>query len=612
MKTKILSIRRWRLSAMAAVPQPQLLLPILLTACAAVLWACSLRGLDIRRMNDLGLVSVLPRTAYLALLSLTAGFCLTLRQRSRAPVAMLLVVVLILMLYSPMAFIGQIPGFGPAWRHVGVTEYVIRNGTVDPKIDAYFNWPGFFILSAFVAQVAGLRSAVGFVPWAPVFFNLLYLGPLIMILSSATDDRRVIWLGVWFFYLTNWVGQDYYSPQALSYFVYLTIVGILLTWFKTARQPGATARPKQRLGVLTGPAARAVRWLTAADGRSTPSQPWQRMVLLLIVVALFGLTVSSHQLTPFSVLAAVTALVILNRTSLRGLPILMAVMIGAWLVYMATPFLAGNLPKLVSSVGRVGATVNANLGARLHGSPAHGLVVRACLTMALAAWGLALAGLAQRVRRGFQDVSYAVLAVAPFPLLLLQSYGGEMLLRIYLFALPCTAFFAAALFQTMPATAPSWRKIAAIGLVSVGLLGGFCVVRYGNERQDSFTSQELLAVRHVYSTAKPGSLVVTSSSNLPYKFQDYEKYHYALVGDAILAGDVKAITGLMRNRTYPAAYLILTRAQRAHLELFHGLPLKAWDQVEGGLMQSPAVRLEFANEDAKVFVVTNSGKERLP
>ncbi len=609
MKSRVLSSRGLEPGGSATRPQFLRYGPVLLVAAAALLWGVSLSGIDIRGMNDLGLVSVLPPTFYVALLLLTAGFCLIVYQRrSTALPGMLLIGVLVLMLCGTMALVGQVPGFGPAWRHVGVTEYVLRHGSVDPNIDAYFNWPGFFILSAFAVQVAGLRNAIGLVPWAPIFFNLLYLGPLIVIFNSATDDRRVTWLGIWFFYLANWVGQDYYSPQALGYFLYLVILGILLRWFRVASKP-AQGRG-QRLRILSGPLGRARSWLAPEEGRSVASRPWQRVGLLLVLIALYAVTVVSHQLTPFAVLAAATVLVLFRRVSLRTLPVLMAVMTATWLTYMAVPFLSSRLPQMVSNVGSVGTAVGTNVTERLGGSVQHALVVRVRMVMACLTWGLALAGLCRYLRKSSRDVSYLLLGVAPFPLVLLQSYGGEMLLRVYLFSLPFAALFVGVLFSS-PAQAPrSWRKTAALGLVSVCLLGGFYVVRYGNERQDAFTAQELLAVRHLYSIARPGSLVVTSSSNLPYKFQDYEKYHYALVGDDILAGDTNSITRLMRGSQYPAAYLILTRAQRAHLELFHGLAPAVWDEVEKTLRQSPALQLEFANDDAAIFVAINDKQGR--
>src|SRR6266487_849605 len=110
----------------------------------------------------------------------------------------------------------------------GTLPDIMRTGSVDPGLDAYFNWPGFFVLSAFVTQIIGYHDILPLAAWAPVFFNLIYLGPLYMIYTSATTDKRLVWLGPWFFYLTNWIGQDYFSPQGFNFFLYLVIIATLL------------------------------------------------------------------------------------------------------------------------------------------------------------------------------------------------------------------------------------------------------------------------------------------------------------------------------------------------------------------------------------------------
>jgi len=60
----------------------------------------------------------------------------------------------------------------------------------------------------------------------------------------------------------------------------------------------------------------------------------QRAGLVLIVVVIFAAVVASHQLTPFAILVAVTALIIFNRCSLRGLPLIMIVLVVAILLFL--------------------------------------------------------------------------------------------------------------------------------------------------------------------------------------------------------------------------------------------------------------------------------------
>ena len=126
---------------------------------ALALWSLSLHSVDIRQMNDLGLVSVLPASIVIALFLLNVSFCVTMGQeRVRVPVAFLHLALLIFMLYSVTTLVEEAVRFATVYTHAGYTEYIMRTGSVDPSLDAYFSWPGFFVLSAFVTQAAGYHS----------------------------------------------------------------------------------------------------------------------------------------------------------------------------------------------------------------------------------------------------------------------------------------------------------------------------------------------------------------------------------------------------------------------------------------------------------------------
>jgi hypothetical protein len=575
------------------------------------LWLLSLNRVDLSRMNDFGLISVLPIPVFVALAVLTISFAVSLRERPvRTPLLLLHVLALILMLYGITALVEQVPRFESAWKHVGIAEYVIRNGGVDPTIDAYFNWPGFFILLAFFTKVCGFQSALTFVAWAPVFLELLYLGPLVMIFSRATSDTRLVWLAVWTFYLANWVGQDYLSPQGFNYFLLLVIFAILLTWFGVA---GGELHPifrlLRRVRLPTRLAERLYRWMAPADMPNVASTRGQRTALVAIIIAVFAVVVSSHQLTPFAILGGVTALVVLNRCTLRALPIVMGVMVVLWLRFYATGYLAGHGGQVAEQVGDVSGSVGASMFDRLSGSAGHVFVVYLRTVMAVVLWGLAFVGGLRRLARGHRDFTFAILALVPFPLIALQSYGGEILLRAYLFSLPFMAFFAAAIFFGADHSGRSWFTTAALSVVSIAAIGSFFVTRYGNERMDYFTPQERASVQYLYSVAPPGSLLLGGTVKAPWKYQDYEKYKYRTLADDVAwhsadpsEPDLEAIESVMKDRRYPAAYLFITRSQIANDDMFDLLPVRL-RVLKQALLDSPQFKVVYRNDDAVVFVL---------
>ena len=589
----------------------------------------SLNYVNVRQMSDLGLVSVLSPLTIAALILLMVSFCLALRQL-RVPILLFHVALLIFMLYGVTTLVEEAPRFAVVYRHAGYTEYIMRTGTVDPGLDAYFNWPGFFILSAFLTRAAGYNTILSYAVWAPVFLNLIYLGPLYMIFTSATLDKRLVWLALWFFYLTNWIGQDYFSPQGFDFFMYLVIIAILLKWFRVpVPVPGAQhnhagnvdtglngASPVQaetgkqqrkRLGRFSQLVHRLFAWLSLPDTLTRTSiQPQQRVALLVIIVIVFAFVVFSHPLTPFFILASVTALVVFRRCRLFWLPILMAVMTAVWILLMTQPFLVGHLDWVTGGLGHIFSAFSANVTDRVGGSPEHSFIEKIRLIMTLLVWGLALVGAVHRLHRGYRDLSYLLLAIAPFPLLVAQPYGGEMLLRIYLFTLPPMIFFAASIFYPAVTSGKSGWTAAAVAGISILLLAGFLFTRYGNERMDYMTNDEVAGIRYLYSIAQPHSVFIEAMDGAPWQLQDFEKYDtHSLTTEqynAVASMDINAIVQFIRSTKRPHAYLIFTRSEEVSAEATTGLPPGALDRLEKTLLASGKFELIYSNPDAQILL----------
>ena len=595
-----------------------------LTTGAVFLWAISLTEIDLRRMNDLGLVSVLPGTLYLALALVTISFCLSLRDiEARKPLVVANVLVLIFMLYAIAPIVEHEPKLAAAWRHAGVIEYITRTGHVNPRIDAYFDWPGFFIAGAFVTKAAGLGSAVTLARWGPIFFNFLFLLPLLVIFRTATRDERAVWVAVWFFYATNWVGQDYFSPQALSFFLYLALLALLLRWFVRSRPLGLRLPP--RFGIST-PAwvVRSVRRaarIPVAPSAESELLPAQRVGLMAVAIVVLAVVAAMHQLTPFAILLALAVLVLANQTSARGLPLVAAVLTAAWITFMATAYLKGHLSTVAGKIGHLEENVQSNVGARLSGSPEHRHVASERLMFSASVWGLGLLGTVRAFKDRRPYAAYLLLAAAPFALVVLQPYGGEVVLRVYMFALPFIALLASSLFaSTTPATR-SWPRTTVLFFVSVGLLGGNLIARYGNERLEYFTRGDVAATRELYRLARPGAVLVAGSRNLPWKFKEYDEFKYRIVAETDVwkraestNGDmgpvVKEAEAMMRGGGPAGSYLIVTRSQKVYLEGFGYAPRGSLGRFQKAIARSPAFRRVYANPDGEIFVLRRRALRR--
>ncbi|MBV9709851.1 MAG: hypothetical protein JO011_02910, partial [Ktedonobacteraceae bacterium] len=353
---------------------------VALPFCALILWFTSLStvAMHMREMTNLGLVSILPPTTIIAPFLVTVSFFLSVWQKKeKTPVILLHFLILLFMLYGITALIEAVPRFAIVYRHAGYTEYIMRRGGVDPTLDAYFDWPGFFIFAAFMTKIAGYSSILPYAAWSPFFLNVIYFFPLYVIFTSATADKRIVWFGIWFFYLTNWIAQDYLSPQGLNFFLYLVIIAILVKWFKVPPQDQfrRSERWWQRLIHRIPLVRRVYDWLTAPDTYITSSSPRQRALLLISLIAIFGFMVFSHPLTPFFTIPGVTALIIFRRCKPFWLPILMIVMTAAWVLIMAQPYLVSNLNNVVGDFGHINRVVTQNVTDRAtQGDSAHNFI----------------------------------------------------------------------------------------------------------------------------------------------------------------------------------------------------------------------------------------------
>jgi len=218
-------------------------------------------------------------------------------------------------------------------------------------------------------------------------------------------------------------------------------------------------------------------------------------------------------------------------------------------------------------------------------------------------------------------LTFALLALAPFPLFVLQTYGGEMVLRIYLFALPFMAFFAAAFFFATPTSSSSWYTTLGVGAASVILLCGFLVARYGNEKMDYFTPEEVAAVTYFYEVAPPRASLIIGSWNMPRRFQDYEKHDFIELRrirqwrdsdtDDSMDGVLQGIEQLMRAKQAQGSYILITQSQKDEARLLRG-GQTAYDRLtrlQQALLQSSAYKLIYSNSDATLFTLATTRPE---
>jgi hypothetical protein len=328
--------------------------------------------------------------------------------------------------------------------------------------------------------------------------------------------------------------------------------------------------------------------------------PWVRASLVVIVGLLAIVSVTSHQLTPFAMIAATALLVLFSRTTLRWLPVMIAIMTAVWVTFAGYTFLAGHLEPLLQDIGNpVGAT-QTGVVARLRGSEGHAFVVTERIAFSLAVWGVAGLGMLRRWWEGHWDIAAALLAGFPFGLIALQSYGGEIFLRVYLIALPAMAFFAAAAIRP-GGIFRGWLTGLLVVALSMAAAGGFVVARYGNEIADIVTPGELEAVDRMQALAGPESVLATINYNSPIRYRNVERFDFFDIPSTHAPLPELEIVGMLSDYAQGRpALLLISRGQLA-LEGLNGATEAEVGAFLAGLDASPALEVAFRNDDATVY-----------
>lgn len=575
----------------------------------ALFWI-PLTGVHLGAMNGFGLISVLPITTIAGAVLLVLAFILTLALRRPHPVLLAgQLVVILVSLHGLGLFLEPYARFPTSWQHAGFIEYIARTHTVDPRMDARFSWPGFFALIAFVTRAVGVHNMEPVLHWAPLVTQLLYLGPMFLILRVMRTNWRAKWMAAWLFVVADWVGQDYLSPQAFGYLLYLLFIGILLTWFRAEPRPGKWVARTGRVRVFVlGP-------LASGERPTATVRTQDRVVLIALLVVLAAVGSASHQLTPFLIMFVCAGLVLVRRCTLRGFPVLLGVIAASWVSFMASGYWSGHLSDIFGGVGQLGSNVSSSVAGRIsNGSPQLAMVQEMRILIAVAVLGLALLGALRRRLRRLDDRVAIVLLCAPFLSLGLQNYGGEIALRVYLFMLPGAVILISYLF--FPTTFHAVRArlaLAGAALCCVAVLGGFLAVRFGNEAfeqvrpgdvkaYDAMLRQNTGGINVVWMTV--GDTTAGGNPQQPWGYREMERFNYYAVDAPRDPTEVAPILTTMRARPY--SYFVTSRINEAFLQYNFGLSPTYGDRMRGALSSSPDIRVVYQNKDAAVYALRSA------
>jgi hypothetical protein len=548
---------------------------VLLVICllASVgLWSQSLSGIQQAPPSVLGLLVAGPRTFPAAIVATTVVLLLALRLR-RPYVATAAGLALVVVIRSTASVVSSVPVSSWTYKHLGVAEALQQHHHVASGADIYMNWPGMFAAGAYFSDVSGV-AVLDLARWiTPVVHVLLALSTAALARAfgaRAEGCAAAAALVVAF----NWVGQDYFAPQAIAMCLAAGVVVLLVQ----SRASHACA---------------------------------------LLALGLFAPIVVTHQLTPFWLVAVAVVLVVLRRAP-WWLALAMAVLLAGYIglhldvaraygIFSGFDPVAnatGNIPD-VPAIGREVGGVFAKASS--------GLMWASTLVVLLArAWRLGW-------RRGWRSPEVLVpgaVAFSPFLLLGGQNYGGEAILRVTLYSLlGCSAVLG-------PALANALRR----GRVAALAAAVWALVVVATTAESSYTLWSVTLIQPAdvqaarWLAEQHGTAVVIPMVNVwPGRTSvDYERFigpysalepgmddilrtQSRLARAAAIPLSVPDVTEVAQLHPDKTTYVVFTQNMRLYDEYYATYTAGSLDATRRGLLASPDWVLARHQGDVWVF-----------
>ncbi|WP_104523540.1 hypothetical protein [Blastococcus atacamensis] len=517
------------------------LLPLAALA-VGVLWLWSLRGVRLEEMGGWGLLSALPLSWYLAFTAVLLLYLGTLLSRRALDHGLAAChVALVAILFATPSLVYEVPRYPWTFKHIGVTEYLLENWTVDRSIDIYHNFPGFFYLAAGISRATGI-DVEGLAQWSQPVLALLTAAAVYWMLGGLTTSRRTRYGAVLIFTLGDWIGQNYFAPQAFAFPLSLLVLGGLLR----------TVTPGQE-GFRWPWVARRFAFPDDAD-LPQASAFWRSRWGAALLIAGFVVVVVSHPLSPLILLAQITLVCVILRPARPWLPAVFLALEEAWLL-QAWPFLNSTYDLFdfgLRNISPPQVSVTEPLPGyevALFAAPLL-MVVVALLTL----WG-GVAAFFWRARAPRVLVPLIIAAV-PMGMVLGQPYGNEGIFRAYLFALPFLAFvIAMQLFDEQVTWTPERRLLAGMAVALVAFLT--LPANFASELTHRVAASDVAADRWFEENAPEGSVLLPFTSSYPWR--STAEYPEMLPAPTVAVDGISELPGFQGVADGPTALVTFTR-----------------------------------------------------
>lgn len=566
----------------------KLLAAALLTATSWMLWAFALIPIQMNglQVGSFGLAASLPPVFYFASIILSLAFVFNLATpgegRWRDALFVSQLVLLVAFLFVTPALIEPFPRFhgGDTYKVMGLTYFVTATGAINPHISSLFNWPsGWALFSTTFQVLASSETQFVFVKYYAAFMEAAS-GILLYILYRGFFSKRQAYLALFLFYVMNYVGQDYLSPQSVAYLLFLAFLAILFA--HVIREPTRTIQyPSVAVAFLL-------------------------FITFLSLVATHFLT--SVVLLAFFVILAYSSRVVANVRLDRFVPPYVLGFIG-WMLFGSAAFfdvmfqsrtglpITQSLPSSISHF-QPGIVMPASL-LKTAGSATHSFIANVGISWALFVVAVGTAGFIYRYIRTQKlekiDAVFIALLVGTAPVIVLPGYGGDLLSRGFLLILPALVYFL---------VKNASFRVVQIAVVIILLAGPMLhvVVAYGNESFDYVSPSEMSSYNFFDRTASNASVYAEFAISSYFSLGNYTQGTMRAFDARVNHGPVNASlqAQILHNGT---SYVFFTRGDGAFIETQYATQYAAYQNAQNLVATSAYFNLIYSSNGVDLYQV---------
>lgn len=442
-----------------------------------------------------------------------------------------------------------------AYKAYGFSDYVVRNGELDQEKVWYHNWPSFVIFTAILEIITKVNPEILIKLSSAFFPMILYLFPIFAFMKNVLKRVEERWVAIWVFYVAQWVGRLYLSPQSIGFFMFALIMALLFKW--------------------------------APKNENLPR------IHIFLLFSIFSVLTMGHLLTSLAILSILFVFLVFKHVKSPNLFLLFVSCTVAWTVLYGTGYFESRISHILPSIFNLPEIFSRNVTETMIGSIEHTIVsqTRVAFSLLIAFFvitGFYLSRKSEESR--FIDRKVVLGLVGLILPSLFLVYSGELYMRLYAFgSIPFSYFISRNLRS---------KKMFAMLVVFLMLIAPVMhiVAHYGNEKYHYIPLSEIEGVNFFYEKTSHGYFVGEHQLGSVHNSYDY------YISIRVWRGEWEKLVPFnlkLAGENLPV-YVCIGREDKEYASRWYGNP-RLFNDVEVKMNNFPFYNRIYTNPDFDLY-----------